>query len=80
MSAPVYPELPLAARPRWPAWMAPAAFFSAFGVTIAAGFPLLPVALLTEAGDAVAGIALLVLVWSRTPRWWASPCSSPRGG
>ncbi len=62
MSAPVYPELPLAARPRWPAWMAPAAFFSAFGVTIVAGFPLLPVALLTEAGDAVAGIALLVLV------------------
>jgi membrane protease YdiL (CAAX protease family) len=42
--------------------MAPAAFFSAFGITIAAGFPLLPVALLTEAGDAVAGIALLVLV------------------
>ena len=62
MSAPAYPELPLAARPRWPAWMAPAAFFSAFGVTIAAGFPLLPVALLTEAGDAVAGVALLVLV------------------
>ena len=63
LSAPVYPELPLAARPRWPAWMAPAAMSSrAFGVIIAAGFPLLPVALLTEAGDAVAGIALLVLV------------------
>jgi uncharacterized protein len=62
LSTLAYPELPLAARPRWPAWMAPAAFFSAFGVTIAAGFPLLPVALLTEAGDAVAGIALLVLV------------------
>ncbi len=29
---------------------------------MAAGFPLLPVALLLEAGDAVAGIALLVLV------------------
>ncbi len=42
--------------------MAPAAFFSAFGLTIAAGFPLLPVALLTEAGDTVAAIALLVLV------------------
>ena len=42
--------------------MAPAAVFSAFGVTIAAGFPLLPVALLTEAGDAVAGVALLVLI------------------
>lgn len=62
MTSLAYPELPLAARPRWPAWMAPAAFFSAFGVTVAAGFPLLPVALLTEAGDAVAGIALLVLV------------------
>jgi membrane protease YdiL (CAAX protease family) len=42
--------------------MAPAAFFSALGVTVAAGFPLLPVALLTEAGDAVAGVALLVLI------------------
>ena len=62
MSALAYPELPAAARPSWPAWMAPAAFFSAFGATIAAGFPLLPVALLTEAGDAVAGIALLVLI------------------
>ena len=62
MKALAFPELPLAARPRWPAWMAPAAFFSALGVTIAAGFPLLPVALLTEAGDAVAGVALLVLV------------------
>jgi membrane protease YdiL (CAAX protease family) len=62
VSALAYPELPAGARPRWPAWMAPAAFFSAFGVTIAAGFPLLPVALLTEAGDAVAGVALLVLI------------------
>src|SRR4051794_40209220 len=42
--------------------MAPAAFFSALGMTVAAGFPLLPVALLTEAGDAVAGVALLVLI------------------
>ena len=62
MNALAYPELPTAARPRWPAWMAPAAFFSAIGLTIAAGFPLLPVALLTEAGDEVAAIALLVLV------------------
>ena len=62
MSALTFPELPLAARPSWPAWMAPAAFFSALGVTVAAGFPLLPVALLTEAGDAVAGVALLVLI------------------
>ena len=62
MTALSYPELPAAARPRWPAWMAPAAFFSALGVTMVAGFPLLPVVLLTEAGDAVAGMALLVLV------------------
>jgi uncharacterized protein len=62
LSALSYPELPQAARPRWPAWTAPAAFFSALGLTVAAGFPLLPVALLTEAGDAVAGVALLVLV------------------
>lgn len=62
MTALAHPELPAAARPVWPAWMAPAAFFSALGLTIVAGFPLLPVALLTEAPDAVAGIALLVLV------------------
>ena len=62
MSALAAPELPAAARPGWPAWMAPAAFFSGLGVTIAGGFPLLPVALLTEAGDSIAGIALLVLV------------------
>lgn len=62
MSRLVAPELPAAARPRWPAWMAPAAFFSAFGVTFAAGFPLLPIALLTQANDALAGIALLLLV------------------
>jgi len=56
------PELPVAARPRWPAWMAPAAFFTGLGATIVAGFPLLPVALLIEAPDSIAGIALLVLV------------------
>jgi membrane protease YdiL (CAAX protease family) len=42
--------------------MAPAAFFTGLGATILAGFPLVPVALLTEAGDSVAGIALLTLV------------------
>lgn len=62
MKALAHPELPAAASPHWPAWMAPAAFFSGLGLTVAAGFPLLPVALLTEAPDAVAGIALLVLV------------------
>lgn len=62
MKALAHPELPAAARPSWPAWMAPAAVFLGLGVAIVAGSPLVPVFLLTEAGDAFAGIALLVLV------------------
>ncbi len=57
-----YPELPAAARPRWPAWMAPASFFSGLGLTVAAGSPLVPAVLLIEADDAIASVALLALV------------------
>lgn len=62
MRASFAPELPAAARPAWPAWMAPAAFFSGLGATIVTGFPLVPVVLITEAGDSIAGVALLTLV------------------
>jgi uncharacterized protein len=56
------PELPEAARPGWPPWYAPAALFGAFGAVLVAGFPLLPVILAFGISEAVAGIALLVLL------------------
>jgi membrane protease YdiL (CAAX protease family) len=56
------PELPEAARPGWPPWYAPAALFGAFGAVLVAGFPLLPVILTFGISEAVAGIALLVLL------------------
>ena len=56
------PELPEAARPGWPPWYAPAALFGGFGAVLVAGFPLLPVILAFGISEAVAGIALLVLL------------------
>jgi membrane protease YdiL (CAAX protease family) len=56
------PELPDAARPEWPPWYAPAALFGAFGAVLVASFPLLPVILTFGISEAVAGIALLVLL------------------
>ena len=56
------PELPEAARPRWPAWYAPAGLGGAFGALIVFGTPLLPVILIGTAGEAFAGVSLLVLL------------------
>jgi len=56
------PELPVAARPRWPPWYAPAALFAAFGAIVVASFPLLPVIFTFGISEAVAGVALLTLL------------------
>ena len=61
-SPPDPPELPDAARPEWPPWYAPAALFGAFGAIMVASFPLLPVILTFGISEAVAGIALLILL------------------
>lgn len=56
------PELPDAVRPRWPAWNAPVALLSGFGVTIALGAPLIPVILVGLFSDTLNAFSLLVLV------------------
>jgi hypothetical protein len=56
------PELPDAARPQWPPWYAPAALFASFGAILVASFPLLPVIFTFGISEAVAGVALLVLL------------------
>jgi len=61
-SPPDPPELPEAAGPQWPPWYAPAALFGSFGAIMVAGFPLLPVIFAFGISEAVAGIALLVLL------------------
>jgi membrane protease YdiL (CAAX protease family) len=56
------PELPEAARPQWPPWYAPAALFAAFVAIAVASVPLLPVIITFGISEAVAGVALLVLL------------------
>jgi uncharacterized protein len=56
------PELPEAAGPQWPPWQAPAALFGSFAAIIVASIPLLPVILTYGISEALAGIALLVLL------------------
>lgn len=56
------PELPESARPPWPAWYAPVALLGSFAAIIAASFPLLPVLIVLGISDALAGIALLVVL------------------
>ena len=56
------PELPESARPQWPPWYAPAALFASFGAILVASFPLLPWIFAFGISEAVAGVALLVLL------------------
>lgn len=56
------PELPEAARPRWPPWYAPVALLSTFGAILTAGLPVLPVILVAGVSDTLAAISLLVLL------------------
>jgi membrane protease YdiL (CAAX protease family) len=56
------PELPVAARPAWPAWYAPVALLAAFALILAAAVPLLPAVLLLGLSDTVAALALLLLL------------------
>jgi uncharacterized protein len=56
------PELPEAARPRWPAWYGPVALFTALGTIVTAGLPLLPVILVAGVSESLAAISLLVLL------------------
>ncbi len=56
------PELPGAARPRWPAWSGFAAMGAGTAVVLAASFPLLPVVLSSAADGPLGQLALLVLI------------------
>jgi uncharacterized protein len=56
-----YPELPDAARPRWPAWYAPVALVASLGA-LAFFFPALPIILLGNFSDSLAAVSLLVLL------------------
>jgi membrane protease YdiL (CAAX protease family) len=56
------PELPEAARPRWPPWYAPVALLTALGTILAAGLPILPVILAAGVSESLAAISLLVLL------------------
>ncbi len=60
--APDPPELPAAARPRWPAWSGFAAMGAGTGILIAASLPLLPVVLSSVVDGPVGHLALLVLI------------------
>jgi CAAX protease family protein len=55
------PELPDAARPRWPAWHAPAAMFSAL-IAMFFFLPALPLILLSVFSDTLSALSLLILV------------------
>ena len=56
------PELPDAARPRWPPWYGPVALVASFFAITAAVIPLLPLVALSEEGDTVGAVSLLVLL------------------
>jgi uncharacterized protein len=56
-----YPELPEAARPAWPPWMAPAAFFSALGALLFL-LPAIPIVLVGVFSETLAAVSLLVLI------------------
>jgi hypothetical protein len=56
-----YPELPVRARPRWPAWYAPVALLSSF-VALAFFAPALPVIILGGFSEDLAALSLLVLI------------------
>ena len=56
------PELPEAARPRWPPWYAPVALLSSIGTILVAGLPVLPVILAAGISETLAAVSLLVLL------------------
>jgi uncharacterized protein len=56
------PELPEAARPRWPPWYGPVALVASFFAITAAVIPLLPLVALSEEGNTVGAVSLLVLL------------------
>jgi uncharacterized protein len=57
-----WPELPAAARPRWPAWYGFAAMGAGTVVVSVAGIPLVPLVLFSVVDGAPGAVALLVLV------------------
>ena len=57
-----YPELPEAARPRWPAWMGPVAMFASIGALILISIPTLPLLVLILEDGSIGALALLVLL------------------
>jgi CAAX protease family protein len=56
-----YPELPEAARPRWPVWYAPVALVGSL-FALAFFFPALPIVLLGDFSTSLAALSLLVLL------------------
>jgi uncharacterized protein len=56
------PELPLAARPRWPAWYAPVALAGGLMAVTAASIPVVPVLLVADVSETLGAISLLVLL------------------
>jgi CAAX protease family protein len=56
-----YPELPEAARPRWPVWYAPVALVGS-PFALAFFFPALPIVLLGDFSTSLAALSLLVLL------------------
>jgi uncharacterized protein len=56
------PELPEAARPRWPPWYGPVALLGSFAAISFAVIPLLPVVAISEGGDTLSALALLLLL------------------
>ncbi len=62
MRPPYPPELPEAARPRWPAGFGFAAMAAGTGAVLLASFPLLPVALSSTVEGGLGALALLLLI------------------
>jgi uncharacterized protein len=56
------PELPDAARPRWPVWHGPVALVTAIAAVFTLGSPLLPVLLVGSLSETAGAVALLVAV------------------
>jgi uncharacterized protein len=56
------PELPLAARPRWPAWYAPVALVAGLMAVTVATFPVVPVFLVAGVSETLGAISLHVLL------------------
>ena len=57
-----YPELPEAARARWPAWMGPVAMFASIGALTLISIPTLPLLVLLLEDGSIGALALLILL------------------